>query len=92
MAEENNSFWQRETLERAADRYALSGTDPPALFADANTWGPVIALTTYFAQGALTIGQCAVCFMASTMRRTTLRYCALRRVFLCAVRGHRILH
>jgi VCBS repeat-containing protein len=57
MAEENNDYWQKQTLNDLSDNYALSGADPSALFADANVWGPVIALTTYFAQGLFGIGK-----------------------------------
>ncbi|MGZ5007343.1 MAG: calcium-binding protein [Methylobacter sp.] len=57
MAEENNDYWQKQTLNDLSDNYALSSADPSAIFADANVWGPVIALTTYFAQGLFGIGK-----------------------------------
>ncbi|MDO9107227.1 MAG: SdrD B-like domain-containing protein [Methylovulum sp.] len=44
MAEENNDYWHKQTLNDLSDDYALSGVDPSIVAAEALILGPVNAL------------------------------------------------
>lgn len=47
MAEENNDYWLRLTVNQLSDDYALSGADPSVFAADVALFGFNVALTKF---------------------------------------------